>query len=61
MIKSYSSWYSLITLAHELGQARKRGNPEEIAILEKKLKDYEAVVLASDEMIIEGADVSTWK
>jgi len=50
-IKIITSMETLFRLARELGQARLRGNPEEIARAEASHKAYETLVLESDEII----------
>lgn len=43
---------TLFLLAADVGKARKRGDAEALKVAEKKLRKYEAVVLASDEVIM---------
>lgn len=49
-MKVITSFQTLMKHAHELGQARLRGNPEEIAAAEAKHDSYRDMCLQSDEM-----------
>lgn len=52
MIKVITSWPTLMAYAKELGTARKSGDPERIAKAESAYKSYEAMVLASDQVLM---------
>lgn len=52
MVKTITYWNTLINLAKEVGEARKSNDSVRIENAEKKLKEYEQLVLDSDEMII---------
>lgn len=50
-IVTFSS--TLMQRAKEVGKAKKSGDPEAIAAAEARLKEYEALVLKSDKMVID--------
>lgn len=55
-IKTVTFASTLMHKARAVGQAKLAGDPEEIAKAEAALKEYEALVLSSDEMMLDTPD-----
>jgi hypothetical protein len=53
MIKTVTFMSTLMHYSKEVGRAKREGDPEKIAQAEAKLKEYEKLVLESDEMRID--------
>lgn len=51
-VRTITDFGELMRLAHALGQAKKRGNQEEIAKAQKEHDEYHALCLKADEMRI---------
>lgn len=51
-LKTVTSWSTLMHYARALGEARRRGVPEEIAKAEAEHESYRQLCLASDEMML---------
>jgi hypothetical protein len=49
-MKIIASWQTLMSLARELGDAKKTGNPELIAEAQKRHDAYKEVCLKADEI-----------
>jgi hypothetical protein len=55
-IKTVTFASTLMYKAKQVGKAKIAGDPEEIAKAEAALEEYEALVLASDEMLLDSPD-----
>ncbi|QFG12194.1 Hypothetical Protein OBI_RACECAR_66 [Arthrobacter phage Racecar] len=52
-IKTVTFMSTLMHYSKEVGRAKREGDPEKIAQAEAKLKEYEQLVLDSDEMRVD--------
>jgi len=51
-LRVVTSWRRLMALAHALGQAKKRGDPDEIRQAQAEHDGYLALVRTSDQMLL---------